>query len=165
MRNKKATAVMAAAIAAVVLLLTVLSVILSRRGWYLVLRDQDTGQEYARYRMEEGEEFSVGFIHSVNQTPLTDYYQIRDGQIYVVRTIYYSFGAGVQTELNEGETLEYGEDGSMIISGIDRLIPRLTYVVGMWSDHTLRIRGEEISLRDLCGRGAAVDFLCEYQHY
>ena len=61
--------------------------------------------------------------------------------------------------------LEYGEDGSMIISGIDRLIPRLTYVVGMWSDHTLQIRGEEISLRDLCGRGAAVDFLCEYQHY
>lgn len=165
MLKKKTTAVMAAGIAAVVLLLTAWAVIMSRRGLYLVLRNQDTGQVYACYRMEEGEEFSVQFIHSVNQTPLTDVYQIRDGQIYVVRTIYYGFGAGVQTELNEGESLEYGEDGSMIISGIDKPLPDLCYVVGMWSDHILTIKGEEISLRGLCGRGSAVDFLCESKKY
>ena len=59
-----------------------------RNGEYLVLRNGDTDEEIARFRVSEGDEFSVTFIHSVNQYPLTDVYEIRDGKIYVVRTIY-----------------------------------------------------------------------------
>ena len=44
----------------------------------LVLRDGDTKEEYARFSVSEGDEFSVTFIHSVNQYPLTDVYEIRD---------------------------------------------------------------------------------------
>ena len=132
-------------------------------GWYLVLRNADTGHRYARYRMEEGDSFSVTFIHSVNKTPLTDCYLVENGSIYVEKTIYYSFGAGVQTELEGNETLTYGEDGSMIVSGFHRKIPDLIYFVGTVSDHTLEVNGEEtISLRDLCGRSAKVRFT--YQH-
>ena len=40
----------------------------------LVLRDGDTKEEYARFSVSEGDEFSVTFIHSVNQYPLTDVY-------------------------------------------------------------------------------------------
>ena len=50
---------------------------------------------------------------------------IRD-RIYVVRTIYNNFGAGVQTEIEEGQKLEYGENGEMIVSGFDRIIVELT---------------------------------------
>ena len=125
----------------------------------LVLSDGRTGAEYARYPMRDGDTFSVGFIHSVNKSPLTDFYEVRDGSIFVEKTIYYGFGAGVQTEIEEGQTLEYGEDGSMIVSGFDKEIPDLLYIVGTVSDHTLRINGgEEISLRDLCGRTALVRF-------
>ena len=113
----------------------------------------------------EGDEFSVGFIHSVNKSPLTDVYQIKDHKIYVVRTIYYGFGAGVQTELEDGQTLSYGENGEMIISGFDRELPYLSYMVGTVSDHTLTVRGKEISLRDLCGRNSAVEFTCEFQPF
>ena len=46
-----------------------------------------------RFSVSEGDEFSVTFIHSVNQYPLTDVYEIRDHRIYVVRTIYNNFGS------------------------------------------------------------------------
>ena len=137
-----------------------------RTSGRLVLTNARTGEEYASYPVRDGDWFSVGFIHSVNKSPLTDYYQVRDGRIFVEKTIYYGFGAGVQTEIEEGQTLEYGEDGSMIVSGFDREIPDLLYIVGTVSDHTLRINeGTEISLRDLCGRNAMVRFQYVQHHF
>lgn len=124
----------------------------------LVLKNADTGELIAAYPMDIGDEFSISFIHSVNQSPVTDVYQIRNEGIYVVRTEYYSFGAGVQTEVEEGQTLEFGPDGSMIVSGFDRRIDRLSYIVGTVSDHTLKIGGETVSLRDLCGQNTTVQF-------
>ena len=126
----------------------------------LLLEYGDTGKLIAAYPVSDGDEFSVTFVHSVNNSPVTDVYEIRNGEIYVMRTIYYSFGAGVQTEIEEGQTLEYGEDGSMIISGYDRRMNGLSYIVGTVSDHVLEINGNIISLRDLCGKNATVKFSC-----
>lgn len=125
----------------------------------LILKDGDTGKTLAVYRIEEGNEFSITFVHSVNKSPVTDIYEIRNGKIYVVRTIYYSFGAGVQTEIEDGQTLEYGEDGSMIVSGFERPMDNLSYIVGTVSDHILEINGSSISLRELCGHNTTVRFI------
>ncbi|NLE26319.1 MAG: DUF1850 domain-containing protein, partial [Clostridiaceae bacterium] len=65
---------------------------------------------------------------------------------------------GVQTEIEEGQTLEYGEDGSMIISGFDRPMDDLSYIVGTVSDHILEINGNSVSLRELSGRNTTVRF-------
>lgn len=132
-----------------------------RSGDYLVLRNGDTDEEFARFRVSEGDEFSVTFIHSVNQYPLTDVYQIRDHKIYVVRTIYNNFGAGVQTEIEEGQKLEINENGEMVVSGFDMEMPWLSYIVGTVSDHVLTLHGKEISLRELCGKNSKVKFSCE----
>ena len=78
----------------------------------------------------------------------------------MVRTIYNNFGAGVQTEIEEGQKLEYGENGEMIVSGFDREMPWLSYIVGTVSDHILTIHGKEISLRELCDRNSKVEFSC-----
>jgi hypothetical protein len=122
----------------------------------LVLQNSETGAVIAVFPVNDGEEFSITFIHSVNQTPVTDVYQIKSGRIHVVRTVYYSFGAGVQSEIGEGESLAYGPDGAMIVSGFNRPMDRLSYIVGTVSDHTLEIGGEKISLRELCGRNTRV---------
>ena len=125
----------------------------------LVLEDPDEETRYAEYAMAVGECFSVTFVHSVNKSPVTDYFEIREDGIYGVKSVYYGFGAGVQTELSEGQTLTYGEDGSMIISGYEMKMNQLIYRVGTVSDHILRLEdGKEISLRDLCGRNARVLF-------
>ena len=128
----------------------------------LTIEDARTGEQYGSWKLHVGDTFSVGFIHSVNKSPVTDHYELRRDGIYVVKTVYYGFGAGVQTEIEDGQTLEYGDDGSMIVSGFNRKIPDLRYIVGTVSDHTLTLRdGKEISLRDLCGRSAKVRFTYE----
>ena len=35
--------------------------LIPRTGHYLTLRNRDTGEVYAKYRMEEGERFSISF--------------------------------------------------------------------------------------------------------
>lgn len=132
---------------------------------YLILRNGDTGKMYAAYPVNEGDEFSVTFVHSVNRSPVTDVYQIRGGAIYVTRTIYYSFGAGVPSQLEPGQTLQYGADGSLIVSGFERWLDNLSYIVGTVSDHTLSIGQKSVSLRELCGRNATVRFYCRSRLY
>ncbi len=124
----------------------------------LVLSDGDTGTIYGEFNVEEGSMFSITFIHSVNKSPIEEIYQIKDDGIYLEECIYSAFGAGVATEVEEGQTLTYTDDGKMIISGFDRKIDNLSYIVGTVSDHVLKINNEEISLRDLCGRNSVVHF-------
>lgn len=151
------------ALALALLVLTAAVTAIQNCGWYLVLRNADTGAVYGRYAMEEGDWFSVTFVHSVNKSPVMDCYEIKDRTIYVEKTVYYNFGAGVQTQLEGDETLTYGEDGSMIVSGFDREMPDLLYFVGTVSDHTLVVKdGDPISLRDLCGRSSKVRFAYQF---
>ena len=125
---------------------------------YLILKNQENGRLYGVFPADEGSRFSVSFIHSVTQSPVIESYQIENGEIYVTKLQYYSFGAGMPTELEEGLSLSYGEDGSMILSGFHQKTTGMIYVVGMVSDHILAIDGQEYSLRELCGRGSPVTF-------
>ena len=91
--------------AAIVLIIAAVSLLIPRAGYYLTLRNKDSGELYARYRMDEGDRFSITFKHSVNQYPLTDTFEISEGKIYAEECKYYAYGAGVQVELNPGEEL------------------------------------------------------------
>lgn len=122
----------------------------------LLIRDQDTGEIYGRFDVEEGEIFSITFIHSVNQSPVTDRLMITENGFDAYETIYSSFGAGVQTELLDGEKLSYDQEGNMIISDFQHSYTSLYLIVGTVSDHILTINGKEISLRELCGRNTSV---------
>lgn len=125
---------------------------------YLVLYDSDTGKTHITVKAEEGMQFSVEFIHSVNQTPLRDTYIIENGEIRAYSTLYRSFGAGVQTALEGDQKMTFDDDGNMIITGFDITYDPLRYIVGTVSDHILTLDGEEISLRNMCGRNAKVNF-------
>ena len=133
----------------------------SAGGMELVLSDKESGQVYASYPVENGDTYAVEFVHSVNKSPVRDVYEIRAGEIWNTQCIYYGFGAGVEEELGEGETLSYGENGEMIISNINKKMDNLVIVVGTISDHTLYLGDETISLRDLCGRSSKVLFTCQ----
>ena len=157
------------AAAAIILIIAAAVSLASRSGYYLTVRNRDTHELYARYRMGEGDRFSVTFIHSVNNYPLTDTYEIEDGNIYVEETVYCSFGAGVQTELNPGEVLDKiyidrpdYQGWGMVIRNIHQLRNNVGYIVGTVSDHVLTVNGQDVSLRDMCGRNAAVRFNYEY---
>jgi hypothetical protein len=105
--------------------------------------------------MEEGGEFAVEFIHSVNQSPVRDTFGV-EGVLIRPRSVrFFSFGAGMQTDLEEGQTLTRDGD-AMVISGFKSSFRELNYIVGTVSDHLLFVNGETVSLRDLCGRNAHI---------
>lgn len=156
MRKTVVTAVAALAVTAAAFLIAAYFV---RAGSErLVLYDTESGEVYRKFRVTEGTEFSVEFIHSVNQSPVKDVFVIRGGEIVADRTVYAAFGAGVQTTLEEGQTLEYDSAGNMVVSGFGTVFPEVKYIVGTVYDHVLSIEGESISLTDLCGRNAHVAF-------
>lgn len=121
----------------------------------LVICNADTGKTYAKYEMSEGEEFSVSFVHSVNLTPVYDYYTVGHGELICDKCEYSSFGAGMPTEWEDSWTVSY-EDGVISISGLDIRQKEFTYHVGTVYDHVLNIKGEDVSLSALCGRNSHV---------
>jgi len=122
----------------------------------LILIDDESGVVYAKYSLEEGGHFSVTFKHSVNQSDTTDIYEIRGGKIFATGARYSAFGAGMPTDIPDGQSIEYDADGFMVIHGIDLEIQRLCYIVGTVYDHFLEINGETINLTELCGQNQAV---------
>lgn len=130
--------------------------IIGQRERKLTLYDADTKEIFASFRIDDGFRFSVEFIHSVNKSPVKDEFEIRSGEIYAYKTTYSSFGAGVQTELREGETLSYDKEGNMVITGFNIMYDELNIIVGTVSDHILFINGEEVSLTELCGKNKAI---------
>lgn len=130
--------------------------IIGQRERKLTLYDAETKEIFASWRIDDGFRFSVEFIHSVNKSPVKDEFEIRSGEIYAYKTTYSSFGAGVQTELREGETLSYDNEGNMVITGFNIMYDELNIIVGTVSDHILFINGEEFSLTELCGKNKAI---------
>jgi hypothetical protein len=74
-----------------------------------------------------------------------------------VSTLFYNFGAGMQTDLQEGQQLTRQGD-ALVISGFTQSFNELNFIVGTVSDHIFFFGDEKISLRDLCGRNAHITF-------
>ena len=124
----------------------------------ITLKDTLTGELLARYPIEKGASFSVEFVHSVNNTPLKDIYKINGDKIYVTDTIYYGFGAGVQTDIGKGQTLSYTNDGAMKISGYSEPMPEINYIVGTVFEHVLEFGNKTINLSETFGVNRNISF-------
>ena len=147
--------------AAVLIVAVIILMSVTLSGKYLILEDDETGEIYSKISVENFDEFEITFTHSVNKTPVTDIYQIREGDIYLTGNIYYSFGAGVPTEIYEGQTLSYGENGEMIISNMDTLIPDLVYIIGTVTDYYFSVNGsEKVCMQDLYGTNKHIRIYC-----
>jgi len=144
--------------AAAILVAAALLVVTTVGARELVLTDEDSGEVYLRLPLRDGDEFSVTYTHSVHLTPVTETYEVRDRDIYVVAARFYTFGAGMQTEYPEGVSWSYGEDGGIVLTGYNIYCKDLIYCVSKLYDHVLTYRGRDYSLGELCGRGSLVDF-------
>ena len=121
----------------------------------LEIRDAVSEKVYGKWPLNGVEEFAIEFIHSVNQSPVRESFLIEEGKIRPIAVRFSSFGAGMQSSLEDG--LELGRDGdAMVITGFKNSFSELNYIVGTVSDHLLLIGSETISLRELCGRNAHI---------
>jgi hypothetical protein len=122
---------------------------------HLEILDTASGKVYGSWPVDNGVEFAIEFIHSVNQSPVRETFKVQNRQIRSVSVRFYSFGAGMQSDLEEGQTMTQDGD-AMIISGFNRTFVVLNYIVGTVSDHLLFVNGKTVSLRELCGRNAHI---------
>ena len=112
-----------------------------------------SGRVYGRWPLGEFGEFAIEFMHSVNQSPIRETFRIEDGMLALESVRFYSFGAGVQSDLGAGQTLSRDGD-AMIISGFDFSLKEINLIAG--TGHFLLINNELISLQELCGRNAQI---------
>lgn len=80
--------------------------------------------------------FAIGYTHSVALSPVTDYFNIIDGSIYLEKTKYQDFGAGLPTSPTAGQTMMQ-KDGFIEISGFHQKLPYFSLRVGRVSAHRL----------------------------
>ena len=154
----------------IVLNLTLAALVISGAVIYVVhfkspaleIRDSVSGRVYGKWPLDESGEFALEFVHSVHQSPVRETFGIEGRTIHKpglwIRPLsvrFFSFGAGMQSDLQEGQTLS--RDGNaLLISGFNTSYRELNYIVGTVSDHLLFISGETVSLRNLCGKNAHI---------
>lgn len=124
---------------------------------YLIMVNADTSELYLKQPLEADGVFSVSYIHSVNKTNVEEYYHLVDGNLYLFKARYRSFGAGVATEIEPGQTLRY-EDGYMVIENIHYKLPDLTYKVGTVSDPLIHIGAQTWHMKELAPSLTSVRF-------
>ena len=127
----------------------------------LEIRDAHSGRVYGKWPLNGEEdsagkrEFSIEFVHSVNQSPVRETFLVEGRKIRPLSVRFSSFGAGMQSDLEEGQVLSRDGD-ALVITGFNMSFNELNYIVGTVSDHLLLIDNKTISLRELCGRNAQI---------
>ncbi|GHV75306.1 hypothetical protein AGMMS49942_01270 [Spirochaetia bacterium] len=130
-------------------------------GKHLVIADAASGRVYGRWPVKTGTEFSLEFIHSVNQTPVRDTFRVEGYTMAPTATRFGSFGAGMQSQLETGQTLTRDGD-ALVITGFTQSYKKLNLIVGTVSDHLLIIGREQVSLRERCGRNAHITIMVRW---
>lgn len=102
--------------------------------------------------MEEGEEFVLSFVHSVNKRPVYDTIRVDGNQLVIVKSRFDSFGAGMPEASTETMTLKLGKDGWMEWI-VNRPVPEVSFFVGWVANHSLRLKGRDIPLAGLAEPG------------
>jgi len=104
----------------------------------------------------EGLEFSVEFIHSVNQSPVAEIFVIRNNEIVLQALEFKDFGAGMPTEIEYGQKLVHLPSGMMRIEGFNRTMDNLHYMVGHAACLVLYIKEERVPLSNLAEPGTLI---------
>lgn len=125
----------------------------------LVLRDS-SGRELFSRSVPDGSRFAIRYRHSVALSPVEDWFNVSGGCIYLEKTVYQDFGAGLPHQPGPGQRM-YTENGKVIISGYHMPLPSFDVRVGRVANHTLLLPEEggalqEIPLNSLLEPGQAI---------
>ncbi len=114
-----------------------------------------TGRVLFCAEMDEGEEFTLSFVHSVNRRPVHDTLRVARDHLVVVQSRFDSFGAGMPESSGAEGHLSRDGDGWMVWT-VNRPIPALDLFVGREAGHSISIRGIEKALAELVEPGTSI---------
>jgi len=114
-----------------------------------------TGRVLWCVEMDEGEEFVLSFVHSVNRRPVHDTLRVARDHLVVVRSRYDSFGAGMPESSDAEGRLSWDSDGRLLWT-VNRPIPALDLFVGREAGHRISMKGVDKALAELVEPGTSV---------
>lgn len=99
-----------------------------------------------------GNEFALGYIHSVELSPVWDYFRVDDSyRMILYETAIRSFNTGLPSTLAGEERLHWERDGFRI-SGMNRVLPVIDLWVHERTDNTLNVGDSDpLKLYSLAG--------------
>ena len=91
---------------------------------------------YSREGYTKG--FVISYTHSVNKGRVHDYYKAtKENKLELYKTSFVSYGAGIPEPDEIPGAVFSVTDDSYVISGINRVVPRLAMAVGLIAQHTI----------------------------
>ena len=105
---------------------------------------------------DAGTEFSTSFIHSVQKTPVEEFFAVNDTQdgFVLLRTRYRSFGVGLPFLPTDGSFRRDGD--AFVMDGMNRPLPEIQFRPGLATDLKIALPEEEILLTDRVPVGSLV---------
>ncbi len=123
-----------------------------------VVVEKDSGRVLFQAPFREGLVFSIRYTHSVNKSPVIDEFRMeRDGTVVLLRTVFFSFGAGIPTEAPPGAVMRTTAEG-IEIDGIEQRIAPFLLFVGTEAGHELILAGERVPLASIIPPQSTVRF-------
>jgi hypothetical protein len=110
------------------------------------ISDGQTGNVVFCGSIEDYRDFYISFIHSVNRTPVNEYYRIENGRFVVYKTTFYSYGAGMPDGSDNPDANIKFVNGKVEIDNINRRLSEFTVLVGTVANHTLHTENTNFEL-------------------
>lgn len=92
--------------------------------------------------------FVISYTHSVNKGRVHDYYECKDGKLFLDRTDFVSYGAGISEVTENPDSVFFDEDGSYSLRGLNRRYDYFYMAVGVIAEHSITIGDDEMFLKD-----------------
>lgn len=112
----------------------------------LELTDYKTHKILGYVTLENSDEFIISYTHSVNKGRVKDFYRIQDGELYITKTRFVSYGAGIPEPENNELFVVF--DDYYEIQEINRHIPKLLVAVGVIANHGIEVNNTIVYLKD-----------------
>ena len=118
-------------------------------GWFawpvscIVLEHVNTGEILYAQAMSPEDELTIGWTHSVELLPWEEVFRIKDNQLYLDRTRFKTYGAGVPAETAGKSKME---DGWIVYYDLHQPMPELTYSISKRGRHILTYKHQTIAL-------------------
>lgn len=120
-----------------------------------------SGAVVGAWPMRDGQGFVIRYTHSVALTPVEEHFVIKDGGIWLDKTIYQDFGAGLPSTPESGQRMSVG-NGCIVMGDYNRPLVTFDVRVGRVAGHALLLHSDagtqEIALAALASPGSALTF-------
>ena len=123
-----------------------------------IILNYNTNQILYLSNVKPGDRFSIIYTHSVNKSPIEDQFIVdNEYNIMLLKSIFKSFGAGIQSSSADDVKFEFFED-RIEVSYNNRRIDKLILSIGTIADHRFMMDGKDIKLNELSAPQSSICF-------